>query len=267
MFNFNLSLAFIIFGFSVPGVLIATSGTVRSLETTLKDKLPPGKELPSKLVLTILSTIQTFFLVAVFAIIGAIVTPKIGLSAPFFTALSQGKGFWEVLQVQIVPSLIYGIGGAVIFVLAYYVYYRPRLDPQTLHSMEGLRMQLGMFARILYGGVVEEILTRWGLLSLLIWLGQLIFGVNNALSFWVSAVIAGVLFGLGHLPSYLGAGCKKSSIFLSLMIVMNLWASLVFSYLFLQYGLAAAMFGHMLFHLVWYPFDLYHTSKSETLTN
>jgi hypothetical protein len=32
--------------------------------------------------------------------------------------------------------------------------------------------------------------------------------------------------------------------------------SLIFGWLFWQYELVAAMIGHMLFHVVWYPFDL-----------
>jgi hypothetical protein len=40
------------------------------------------------------------------------------------------------------------------------------------------------------------------------------------------------------------------------MISLNLWASLIFGWLFWQYGLLAAMLAHMLFHLVWWPFDL-----------
>jgi hypothetical protein len=40
------------------------------------------------------------------------------------------------------------------------------------------------------------------------------------------------------------------------MIGLNLWASLIFGWLFWQVGLEAAMMAHMLFHLVWWPFDL-----------
>jgi hypothetical protein len=42
---------------------------------------------------------------------------------------------------------------------------------------------------------------------------------------------------------------------LSLVIGLNLWASLIFGWLFWQYGLLSAMLAHMLFHLVWYPFE------------
>ena len=40
------------------------------------------------------------------------------------------------------------------------------------------------------------------------------------------------------------------------MIALNLWGSILFGWLFWQYGLLAAMVAHALFHLVWLPFDL-----------
>jgi membrane protease YdiL (CAAX protease family) len=72
----------------------------------------------------------------------------------------------------------------------------------------------------------------------------------------VVIVVSGVLFGLGHLPSYRLAGCQVTPLFLGLMILLNLWATLICGWLFWQYGLLAAMIAHMLYHLVWLPFDL-----------
>ena len=123
--------------------------------------------------------------------------------------------------------------------------------------MEELRNNIGIWGRIFYGGIVEEILTRWGMLTLFIWLFKLIFNTINSLTIWASILISGILFALGHLPSYLGAGCKKTPMFLSLMITLNLLASLIFGWLFWQHGLLAAMLAHSIFHIVWYPFDLH----------
>ena len=72
---------------------------------------------------------------------------------------------------------------------------------------------------------------------------------------WFAIVVSGVLFGLVHAPSYLAAGCRKSPMFFTAVISLNLGASLIFGWLYWQVGLEAAMIGHMLFHLVWWPFD------------
>jgi len=196
-------------------------------------------------------------LVAIAAAVGTALAYRVDLQAPFFEAWVSGEPLLSALQPQIIPTLIGGVGGAIIFIAAYYLIFRPRLDNQTVKSMESLRKGLGIWSRILYGGIYEEVLTRWGLMSLFVWLGSLLAGDPTAVVVWAAIVISGVLFGLGHLPSYLAAGCQKTPMFFALMISLNLWAALIFGWLFWQYGLVSAMLAHMLFHIIWLPFDMY----------
>jgi membrane protease YdiL (CAAX protease family) len=89
-----------------------------------------------------------------------------------------------------------------------------------------------------------------------VWIGTLLLGEPTRFILWTAILISGVLFGLGHLPSYLSFGCKKSPNTIITIITLNLWASIIFGWLFWHYGLCAAMIAHALFHIVWYPFDL-----------
>jgi hypothetical protein len=41
----------------------------------------------------------------------------------------------------------------------------------------------------------------------------------------------------------------------TLFIFLNLYAGLLFGWFYWRYGLWAAMVGHSLFHLIWYPLD------------
>jgi hypothetical protein len=166
------------------------------------------------------------------------------------------------LEPQLLPALVLGVGGALAIVAAYYSFFRPRLDGQTVRSMEELRMGLGPWARLLYGGIVEEVLFRWGVMTLLAWIIAELFGGPTPAVMWMVILVSGVLFGIGHLPSYRLAGCQVTPLFLGLMIVLNLWATLICGWLFWKYGLLAAMIAHMLYHLVWLPFDLYFFKRS-----
>ena len=74
-------------------------------------------------------------------------------------------------------------------------------------------------------------------------------------------VISGVIFGLLHIPNYVLTGARFSPALVGMMLFLNLWASVVFGWLFWQVGLLAAIGAHMLFHLVWYPFDLRYAEK------
>jgi hypothetical protein len=259
MFNWSLFLCLVLV--SVPGLLVAIPNLVGRLEKTAADRLPPGKSLPPRPVLTAVTIGQSLLLVAVSAGLGTLLAPTVGLAAPFFEALVSGGPVWEVLRVQLVPALVLGVAGALVIVAAYYLYFRPRLDGPTVRAMEDLRLDLGLWSRLLYGGIVEEVLFRWGVMTALVWLGALILGSTTPALMWAVIAISGLLFGIGHLPSYRMAGCQVTPLFLSLMIILNLWATLICGWLFWQYGLLAAMIAHMLYHLVWLPFDLYFAGK------
>ena len=255
MFNWLLFIALVVV--CVPGMLVTIPTAIRSVTRLAADQVQAGKSLPSRQVLVAASLVQTLLLVAIAAAAGTALAPRVGLAAPFFQALVSGEPVWDALVPQVLAALVFGAGGAVVFVAAYYLYFRPRLDEQTVRSMEALRMELGLGARLLYGGIVEEVLFRWGVVTVLVWLGTLLFDGPTPVLVWSVIVVSGVLFGLGHLPGYRAAGCRVTPLFLAAAIGLNLWATLIFGWLFWQYGLLAAMLAHMFLHLVWLPFDLH----------
>jgi membrane protease YdiL (CAAX protease family) len=260
MFNWLLFLSLVLV--SLPGLLVAIPNLMQRLEKTAAGRLPADRPLPPRPVVVTASLVQSLLLVAAAAAAGTALAPRIGLSAPFFEALVSGQPLWPAAAPQLLPALVLGVGGALAIVAAYYLFFRPRLDDQTVRSMEELRMALGPWARLLYGGIVEEVLFRWGVMTLLAWLFSLPFGGPTPAVIWAAILVSGVLFGLGHLPSYRLAGCQVTPLLLALMIVLNLWATLICGWLFWHYGLLAAMIAHMLYHLVWLPFDLYFFEKT-----
>lgn len=260
MFNWLLFLSLVLV--SIPGLLVAIPNLMERLVNTAADRLSPDKPLPPRAVVVGATMAQSLLLVALAAAAGTALAPRVGLGAPAFEALVSGGNVWAALQPQLLPALALGIGGALAIVAAYYLFYRPRLEAQTVRAMEELRMALGPSARLLYGGIVEEVLFRWGVLTLLAWLGSLLVGTATPAVMWAVILISGVLFGIGHLPSYRLAGCQATPLFLSLMIVLNLGATIICGWLFWQYGLVAAMMAHMLYHLVWLPFDVHFFERS-----
>jgi hypothetical protein len=254
---FNWALFFCLTAVCLPGLVVAIPKVLKSLEKTIISNMPEGKKIPPKSVLVMITIIQSLVLVAIAAAIGVALAHRVDLQAPFFEALVSGGALADALWPQIGPALIGGVGGALVLIAAYYLIFRPRIDEPTVKAMEDLRVGLGAWARILYGGIYEEVLTRWGLMTLFVWLGTLMTGSPAPAVIWIAIVISGVLFGLGHLPAYLAVGCKKTPMFLTAMITLNLWAAVIFGWLFWQYGLLCAILAHMIFHLVWLPFDQY----------
>ncbi len=200
--------------------------------------------------------VQNLVLVAIAAAIGTALAPEVGLSAPVFEAITNDEPIPSDLSDMILPIIAVTAILVIPFMLAYYGYIRSRLGKETVKVVEEIRIQLGLSGRLLFGGLVEEILTRWGLMTLMVWLGTLIVGPATSAVYWAAIVVSGLLFGLGHLPGLFAAGAQKSSLLTMSAIGTNLWVSLGFGWLYWQYGLIAAVAGHMLFHLAWYPLDL-----------
>ena len=251
----------------IPGLVITAPRLIAALQTTIEANLRPGQTLPSQPVLAGISVLQNVVIVTIAAAIGTALAHRVGLGAPFFEALAARGPLWPALMPQLVPMLVVGTGGSLLFLAVYYGIVRPRLDENTVRRSEYLRAQLGVWGRVLYGGIVEEVIVRWGLMSLLVWVGALLFGASTPCVIWMAIVITGVLFGLGHLPSHLAVGCRKTPMFIASVIGLNLWASLIFGWLFWRYGLLAAILAHMLFHLIWLPLDFRYVHRQGAGSN
>jgi len=252
---FDYKLALIILVFAIPGVVVTIPRLLKKLSGTVAAKIPEGKKLPPMPVLATVQIAQSLLLVGGFAFLGAYLAPRVGLSAPVFSAIARGGGIVRSLPNP-VPVLLLSLAGSAVFLAMYYLVFQRWLDRQSAIAMDELRNEIGIVSRLLYGGVVEEIIARWGVMTLLVWLLSRVPFTTTSPAIWISIVVSGLLFGLGHTPSYLAAGCKKSVAFYTAEFVLNVWASLFFGYLFWKYGLFAAMVSHMVYHLVWFPIDL-----------
>ncbi|MFI4963538.1 MAG: type II CAAX prenyl endopeptidase Rce1 family protein [Legionellales bacterium] len=193
---------------------------------------------------------QSMVMVLVMSITGSLLSHRTGLQAPILEAFLQGKGSLALLTPIGLPTLIGALIALGVFCFFYYGVAGYFLDEQSLKSMSKLRASLGLSGCVLYGGVVDEVIARWGLMNLSAFFLVLFVNLGNRV-YWLSIVISGLLFAIGQIPAYIAAGCVASRRFLYLCIVLSMTQSLVFGYLFWHYGLLSAMLAHMLFHLGW----------------
>jgi membrane protease YdiL (CAAX protease family) len=259
LFDFTLY-ALLVFA-SIPGILITVPNQARRLaEVIAQRNSEPRSTSTNHFVIANLT--QSVLFVLVTAAVGTALAHRAGLEAPVFVSLTSNSPLWPALHPQLVPAMLGGTLGALVHILLYYAVFRPRLDEQTRSISERLLLQMGIVARVLFGGIFEEILFRWGIMSLLAWLGFKLIGVVTPLIIWSAILLSGLLFGLSHIPGALAIGAKKTPVLWTSALVMNLWGSIVFGWLFWQYGLFSAMMGHALFHLIWLPFQRYYSKKT-----
>jgi hypothetical protein len=111
---------------------------------------------------------------------------------------------------------------------------------------------LPFLTRLLYGGITEEILMRYGLMTILLWILKEINRPNSQFQFWIANVLTAMLFATGHLPALFNEVPSPSSWTLLYILSGNIWAGLCFGFAFWRYGLILAILTHMGFHIVTY---------------
>ena len=109
---------------------------------------------------------------------------------------------------------------------------------------------------MLYGGIAEEVMLRWGVLSIVAALlaslsrrlgGSPTVGESTPGVMWAAIVIAAAVFGLGHLPAA-AAAAPLDAISVTRILIMNAIAALAYGALYYRRGLEAAMLAHMASH-------------------
>ena len=108
--------------------------------------------------------------------------------------------------------------------------------------------------RLLYGGITEEVLLRWGLMTLLVWAGWRLFQKGRdqprPACFVGAILISSVVFGIGHLPIAFMLLPEDSFALTSYTVVANSLFGLIAGYLYWKRGLESAMIAHMTAHIV-----------------
>lgn len=95
-----------------------------------------------------------------------------------------------------------------------------------------------------YGGIVEEILFRLFLVSVLVWLATRFCKPGPAV-YWGAIVIAAVLFGAAHLPNWSAISqVPISTAIATNVIAANSVCGTAFGWLFWRYGLEHAIAAH-----------------------
>ena len=111
-----------------------------------------------------------------------------------------------------------------------------------------------VMASVLYGGIVEEIMMRLFLMSLLAWLGWKVFFRKQEkppqLVIAAANVIAALLFAAGHLPATVMIFGSLTPLILVRCFLLNGGFGLFFGWLYRRYGIQYAILGHMMAHMV-----------------
>jgi hypothetical protein len=166
--------------------------------------IPPGTEMPLSIpALKLLTVIQQAIILAVAVLVGVVLASKVGLSSPVAESAASGGNSISAFKPQIIPGIVGGLTGGVSLVLIAAA-LKPFLSPEVLARLGEYGKILPLPVRLLYGGIIEELLLRWGLMTLLVWAAWRLFQKGQGRpkpAFFVGAIlISSLLFAIGHLP-------------------------------------------------------------------
>jgi hypothetical protein len=241
----------ILFVLGSVGIVMVTITSIPLVEQQLA-KLSPEvlAKVPPLWVLMLLQGLQPTVLLAISILVGIGCAYRVGLSSHlidhwvFHTAKSPS------FAVEIKWSL--GVGAATtIVILLLDRFMKPAL-PEALQASNNTEPNwLSSLTAMLYGGITEEILLRWGLMSLLVWIAWKVLKQGVTLPsqgiYQGAIVLAALVFGLLHLPAT-AAIVPLTPVVIIRAILLNGIAGIAFGWLFWQYSLEAAMLAHISIH-------------------
>lgn len=220
---------------------VAMAAYLPSLLAAFGDGLPA---LPSWL--PVAAAAQSSVLVAVCAALGAALAPALDLHAPVAEAVASRRPVSPALRPQLLPGLAGAVFGTALLLMA------EAVAPDAITALEG-QFAPPLWVRVLYGGITEEVLVRWGVMTALVWAGwrfvQRRDGVPRPGVVWAAIVGSALLFGAGHLPTAAGLIGPLSLPVIVYVVLANSVFGLVAGWLYWRKGLEAAILAHIGTHV------------------
>lgn len=238
-FEMNWRLILAAWAVGLPGVAAVAVSVLPGLLDTQALPVPAW-------VVILAGTAQSAGLLAVAALAGAALAPKVGLRAPVLSALAARQPLWAPLGPQLVPDVVGGLCGFALLALF------AGSAPDAIRDLQH-QLALPLAVRVLYGGVTEELLLRWGVMTVLVWLlwryGQTGAGDPSPVLVWLAITASAVLFGAAHLPAASALVGELSAPVVLHVLLANTAFGLIAGYLYWRHGLESAMVAHASVHL------------------
>lgn len=194
----------------------------------------------------LLSMVQPLFIAFLFLLAGHFWAQRVGLHSlvyDFFDKeINVKKELMKSLKPAIVSGALYGI-----IMVSFDLVFRPIL-PELLQQTVSIPNFFQVIGSVFYGGIVEEIMLRFGFMTIL--LNIFTFGGRKKRKWivYLSIVLSALSFALGHYPAT-SILFEMTPIIWIRMFVLNGLGGLIFGWLYYRYHLEGAMVSHMSVHI------------------
>ncbi len=237
----------VLFALGLPGILSLIPTIVSQLAA-----LPPELATMPAPVMAALSLINPLILLALGVAIGTLLAHRVGLRSLVAERVRAGTAIWPGLRPHVLWAFVAGLIFSVV-VRGLDALMNPFAGTELAgQATAGTNIFAQLLLGLFYGGIVEELLLRWGVMTLLVWLawrlGQRGQGAPRSALVWAAIILAAVLFGLGHLPALAGM-VTLTPLIVFRTVLLNALGGLLFGWLFWRRNLETAMVAHAAGHV------------------
>lgn len=194
--------------------------------------------------ISLLLMINPAILLAIATTVWVVLYDKMNLKLPIFEKI-LGKNETKIDWKNIVFFWVFGWILAGILTIIFGFLMKNYL-PESLFANN----EMWILARFLYGGIFEEILIRFGLMTLFVWILFKIFKTKNSWIFSFAIILSAIIFGIWHLPAMKLLVGDLSSVIIFYTIFGNFIPGIIFGFLYYKNGLETAMLAHIVTHIV-----------------
>ncbi|WP_157268624.1 CPBP family glutamic-type intramembrane protease [Azohydromonas aeria] len=249
----------------LPGVLVLPLQWTR----LPVEALPPPLQEMAPVTRALLSMLNPLLMLLLMAALGAALAHRAGLRSVWLQR-AGGADADPAASARLRTQLLYAaLAGLALAVLLYGAdrVLLPRLGApgaallaQQVAAGEAAALT-ALALGLLYGGLTEEVMLRWGVMSLAVWLvAALLARWRRApahggavaspapLAAWTGIVAAALLFAAGHLPA-LALVTDLTPALLVRTLGLNLLAGMLYGWLFWRHHLESAIVAHASTHL------------------
>ncbi|MEJ8590394.1 CPBP family intramembrane metalloprotease [Riemerella anatipestifer] len=220
---------------------------------TMEIPLPPEAEVIlrksfSPLQIKILALVNPTIMLIVAVVLGTILHQKVNLKVPIIEHIVEIKSH-QLPNLQNI--LKYGILGGIlsgVLLSLTGIIFKPMLPKEFI--VLGETLQPTLTARFLYGGLTEEILMRFGVMTFVTWIASKILNGTQPIVYWIGIIIASVIFAIGHFPITYQAVENPSFGLLSYVFIGNSVGGIIFGWLYWKKGLESAFIAHICTHII-----------------
>lgn len=230
------------------GLIGVASLLLQEPPAALLDTVPALRESPA-VVVRLLLLVNPLILVTAMAAVGAVLAHRVGLrswlagnaAARLDVRMAAIVGMAVALALMAIDAAVADMLGP--------GWQQVRAQANASPAVPALL--LGLF----YGGLAEEVVMRWGLMSLVVWCvlrvqrrGPAGGQSPSPAAAWTGIVVAATVFALGHLPA-LAQSVELSGPIVARTLALNILAGIAYGWLFWQRSLESAMVAHATTHI------------------